>query len=430
MTVNIHQEPAAGLAMEVIDRLRDEGFIAYFAGGCVRDALLDMHPKDFDVATDATPESVRRLFGHSRTLPIGMAFGVINVLPPRARRHAFPPVEVATFRSDGTYSDGRRPDSVAFGDPRADAVRRDFTINGLFFDPVAARVIDFVGGQEDLDQGLIRAIGHADERIEEDKLRMLRAVRFAARFRFRLEKVTAEAIVRHAPQIGQTSGERIGQEIRRMLSHETGPSAIRLLGKLRLAETLMPDCLADRVADPALGQLLHALPVPRFVTGLAAMLTWACPEERRQALQQLSHRWRLAGDEQRVIAAAMADYRHLLEADRLPWSVIQPVLAGRDAAATLELATAWQRAFPETAGPVGVAFAHERLQWPRERLDPPPLIDGKDLQAMGWKPGPAFRHILATVRAEQLDGQLHDAAEAQRRGQEVAEQLAAGPATD
>jgi tRNA nucleotidyltransferase (CCA-adding enzyme) len=284
-------------------------------------------------------------------------------------------VEVATFRSDGTYSDGRRPDSIAFGDPQADALRRDFTINGLFFDPAAAQVIDFVGGQEDLGEGLVRAIGRADERIEEDKLRMLRAVRFAARFHFRLEKATAEAIVRHASQIGQTSGERIGQELRRMLEHETGGSAIRLLGKLRLAENLMPDCLSEHVGNPALGQLLHALPVPRFVTGLAAMLSWACEDAAQAALRTLSRRWRLSGGEQRAIAAAMSGYSTLLQADRLPWSVVQPVLAGRDAAETLELAEAWQRAFPATSGAPGISLARQRQQWPREQLDPPPLID-------------------------------------------------------
>src|SRR4051795_13693089 len=178
-------EPARqrAFALEIAQKLRSGGFEALWAGGCVRDELLGLTPKDYDVATSATPDQIRDLFGHRRTLPIGASFGVITVLgPPGAGQ-----IEVATFRTDAQYSDGRHPDSVSFTDAEHDAQRRDFTINGLFYDPVAKQVVDYVGGQDDLKAHIIRAIGVPRLRLREDKLRMLRAVRFAAAFNFTID---------------------------------------------------------------------------------------------------------------------------------------------------------------------------------------------------------------------------------------------------
>ena len=180
-------------AVEVVRRLRGAGFEAYWAGGCVRDQLLGRTPKDYDVATNAVPDQVRALFGRRRTLAIGAAFGVIAVIGPQGPGT----VEVTTFRRDAPYSDGRHPDSVTFSSAEEDASRRDFTINGLFYDPVEQRVIDFVGGQEDLAQRRLRAIGDARQRFAEDKLRMLRAVRFAATFAFSLDERDASGHCRH-----------------------------------------------------------------------------------------------------------------------------------------------------------------------------------------------------------------------------------------
>src|SRR5262245_26238906 len=177
-------------ALEIAQKLRGAGFEALWAGGCVRDELLGLVPKDYDVATSATPDQIRSVFGHRRTLPIGAAFGVITVLGPRAAGQ----IEVATFRTDAQYSDGRHPDSVSFTTAEHDAQRRDFTINGLFFDPVASRVVDYVGGQDDLNRRILRAIGDPRLRLSEDKLRMLRAVRFAAAFQFTIEPATLRAI--------------------------------------------------------------------------------------------------------------------------------------------------------------------------------------------------------------------------------------------
>src|SRR3954462_14353308 len=200
-------------ALEIAQKLRDAGFEALWAGGCVRDESLGLTPKDYDVATSATPDQIRDLFGRRRTLPIGASFGVITVLGPR---HAGQ-IEVATFRTDAAYSDGRHPDSVTFTTAEHDAQRRDFTINGLFFDPISNEVVDYVNGQEDLKRRTIRAIGDPRLRLSEDKLRMLRAVRFAASFDFSIDLDTLQAIQKMAPEINTVSAERIGSEIRRML---------------------------------------------------------------------------------------------------------------------------------------------------------------------------------------------------------------------
>ena len=196
-------------AVTVVGTLRAAGHVAYFAGGCVRDTLLGRVPKDYDVATDAPPDRVRRLFRNTQA--VGAAFGVVLV---RVRRT---PIEVATFRTDGAYTDGRRPDSVRFATAEEDAKRRDFTINGLFLDPMTNEVIDHVGGRADLDAKLIRAIANPDERFAEDHLRLLRAIRFAARLGFEIEPATADAIRRHAGELSRISPERVTDELRRIL---------------------------------------------------------------------------------------------------------------------------------------------------------------------------------------------------------------------
>src|SRR5580693_7281598 len=214
-------------AMAVLKRLRDSGHIAYFAGGCVRDSILGLEAKDWDVATDAPPDRVRELF--ISTQAVGAAFGVILVRSGKSI------VEVATFRADGAYEDGRRPGSVRFTSAEEDARRRDFTINGLFLDPVENRVIDYVGGRDDLAARKVRAIGSPAERFGEDHLRLLRAVRFASRLGFDIEAATAEAIRSSAPRIKGISPERIAEELRLMLTAPTRNVAWRLLWQMGLA---------------------------------------------------------------------------------------------------------------------------------------------------------------------------------------------------
>src|SRR5271170_6893354 len=192
-------------AMQVVRRLQEAGHEALWAGGCVRDELLGLVPKDYDVATDARPEQVQSLF--RRALAVGASFGVIEVLGPRSHGRNLS-VEVATFRTDGTYSDGRRPDQVIFASAREDALRRDFTINGMFFDPLKGELHDFVGGQDDLHARVLRAIGNPHVRFQEDKLRLLRAVRIATRFELAIEPQTAAAIQAMASQLPVVSAER------------------------------------------------------------------------------------------------------------------------------------------------------------------------------------------------------------------------------
>ena len=224
-------------AVEVVHKLRNAGFEAFWAGGCVRDQLLGRTPKDYDVATNATPLQIRELFGRRRTLAIGASFGVITVIGSKAAGM----IEVATFRKDAAYSDGRHPDHVTFSSAREDAARRDFTINGLFYDPLEDRIIDFVGGQDDLTSKTIRAIGNPRERFAEDKLRMIRAVRFSATFDFALEEETRAAIREMADQIGVVSPERIAMEMRRMLVDASCVAAVRLLLSTNLAAAVLPE---------------------------------------------------------------------------------------------------------------------------------------------------------------------------------------------
>ncbi len=224
-------------ALFVLHRLRDAGYTAYFAGGCVRDMLLDVEPKDYDIATDATPKQVEGLF--RRVLMVGEQFGVAIVI--HNRQH----VEVATFRTDSSYSDGRRPDSVEFSTPQEDALRRDFTINGMFYDPDDNAVIDYVGGRDDLAAGILRTIGLPAERFGEDYLRLLRAVRFVTRLDFTLDDATREAIFHFAPHIASISGERIRDELENMLARETAATSLALLAELDLHTHIFPAALVE-----------------------------------------------------------------------------------------------------------------------------------------------------------------------------------------
>lgn len=227
-------------AIDVVRRLRDAGYQALWAGGCVRDELLGLVPKDYDVATDARPEQVQQLF--RRTIAVGASFGVIEVLGPRQQESEdFLKVEVATFRSDVSYSDGRHPDAVVFADAREDAWRRDFTINGMFFDPLKNELIDYVGGQADLDDRTLRAIGAPRQRFEEDKLRLLRGVRFAIRFELAIEATTEAAMRDMAASLPVVSAERIADELREILVHPRRARGLNLMLDLGLALAVLPE---------------------------------------------------------------------------------------------------------------------------------------------------------------------------------------------
>lgn len=403
-------------ARQIVQDLQTRGFVAYLAGGCVRDALLGLLPKDFDVATDATPEAIRKVFGKRRTLTFGAAFGVIGVLPGRPPGEPAPapePIEVATFRSDGTYSDGRRPDSVHFGNAEQDALRRDFTINGMFYDPQTHQVIDYVGGRADIEAGLLRTIGEPTARFREDKLRMLRAVRFTTALGFRKEPQTFDAIRLHASEIRIVSDERVGAEIRRILVADRAPEGLRQLLDTGLGDHVWPGL--ETVDLPLATHLLahrpssaRALGEP-FPVSLAVVLL--ATDDPIAKLESVTPRWRLSNDERRAVTAAVRDWQIVAHARRLRWSKVQPVLTARDAKTVVDLAeTCVAARFPEPddakIADESIRFVRDSLALPPDQLDPPPLLTGNDLKRSGLRPGPHFRSILKTIRDAQLDAEI------------------------
>lgn len=389
-------------ALEVVRQLREAGFTAYWAGGCVRDQLLGIVPKDYDVATDATPSKIRELFGRRRTLALGAAFGVITVLGPKEAGS----IEVATFREETTYSDGRHPDSVRFSSAKEDSLRRDFTVNGMFFDPIAGQVIDFVGGQEDLKNRLIRAIGDPHERINEDKLRMLRAVRFTTRFQFGLENRTHEAIRKRASEITVVSAERIAAEMRQMLTHPQRARAVRLLLETGLAAAVLPEIVpegeaAQRLLEQSLA-VLTRLEHPGLPLALATLLIGHVGPQHGE---EICRRWRLSNKETSTVAWLLAHQQDLHGARQKRWSQLQPILVA-DAGREL-LAMGRAEGLAGLRDLEEVNWCQSLLERPRELVDPQPLINGDDLRHHGIPQGPRYRAILARLRDAQLDGEIH-----------------------
>jgi len=402
-------------ALDVVQQLRARGYESYWAGGCVRDQLLGRTPKDYDVATSARPEEIRAVFGQRRTLAIGAAFGVITVLGPKPAGQ----IEVATFRQDVGYTDGRRPDSVRFSSSREDALRRDFTINGMFYDPVQHEVIDFVGGQEDLQHRLIRAIGDPRERFTEDKLRMLRAVRFAAAFGFALEDQTAAAIRDMAPQITVVSAERIAAEMRAMLEGQSRVRGVQLLDETGLLCVVLPEVgeFPDAAAREASAgnktawdqtlDVLGALERPSFALALAALLH-AVP--LTDAAQSVSVRWKLSNKDADRLAWLIEHQTSLVNAPQRPWSQLQPLLIhdGRDELLALHEALLRTRRGEQS----DFDYCRAKLRLPPDELDPPPLITGEDLIELGIPRGKSYSHLLRLARSAQLDEQISNRDEA------------------
>lgn len=396
-------------SVEVVEKLQTADFKAFWAGGCVRDQILGIEPQDYDVATNATPDQIREIFGNNKTLAIGAAFGVITVLGPKTAGQ----VEVATFRKDGGYSDGRRPDSVEFTDAKEDALRRDFTINGMFFDPTTDQLIDYVNGKEDLSKGLIRAIGTPKDRIQEDKLRMLRAVRFAATYEFAIEPETLHAIQDAAKEITVVSGERIGTEMRRMLSHPNRETATSLLRKTGLIEKIIPNATSLFPNQEIWGDLLsqlHRLD-GNFESALATLIK---PIFTESVLNSVSTGWKLSNHEIKTVRWILNNWKKLVAADQQPWSIIQPLLIQREAQSALAMAAC------QTENPgIGIQFCRDRLAWKTDKLNPPPLLDGSALIKLGITPGPKFSLILSDLRTAQLDGDISTMDQAIERAQQM-----------
>lgn len=414
------------LAERIVDRLRAAGHQAMLAGGCVRDLLLGRTPKDYDVATSAPPDAVIALF--PKALTIGAAFGVVVVVEGTAR------VEVATFRRDEGYTDGRRPDQVSFTDAREDALRRDFTINGMFLDPAGGEVLDYVGGRADLESRTIRAIGDPRRRFAEDHLRLLRAVRFAAELDFRLDPATADAVRDLAPRIASVSGERIREELSRILTAppRSRHRGLELVADLGLLAAVLPEVEALRgvrqgpTVHPEGDVLTHTLLCveklrePTFELALAALLH---DLGKRDAFKVRDGRMTFYGHERlgEEMARAVCGRLRLsaLATRRATWLVrshMKLMVAHQMREARLkrlmadegfeELAELW-RADCLASG--GTAADHDDLMrryraLAQEEVRPAPLITGDDLIAAGMTPGPAFREILDEVYDAQLEG--------------------------
>ena len=391
-------------AIEVVEELRGHGFTAYWAGGCVRDHLLHRTPWDYDVATDAKPDEIRRIFGRRRTLAIGAAFGVIAVVGPREAGQ----VEVTTFRRDAAYRDGRHPESVSFSSPEDDAKRRDFTINGMFFDPLADEVIDFVGGADDVRAGIVRAIGEPRERFAEDKLRLLRGVRFAALFNFKLDPPTETAIREMAAQITVVSAERIAAEMEIMLLDANRARAVRLLDDTGLLAAILPEVARGESLDRTL-VLLEKLTEPTFSLALAVLLHSI---GNPPIAIGVGRRWRLPTRAFERTSWLLAHWGALANAQGVPWSRLQRLLIHEGIGELLDLhdTLATTGAFDAS----DVAYCRHRLAQPPDELNPPPLITGDDLIALGIPRGKIYSELLERTRDAQLDSQIHMHEEAVR----------------
>lgn len=401
MTTTPDAAKVRAFAEQVAGRLREAGHQAFFAGGCVRDLLLGKTPKDYDVATSARPEQVQALF--RRTVAVGVSFGVVKVV-----KGPHLGVEVATFRSDGEYRDGRRPESVRFADAREDALRRDFTINGMFLDPTNGEVLDFVGGKEDLGRKVIRAIGDPERRFAEDKLRLLRAVRFAARLGFHIDPATMSAVQRMAPELGAVSGERILMEIRLLFEGPSRGSGFDLLATTGLAAVVFAsnaDEFTDQTNVSRLKRQFELLPADAPFA-LSVALVHAEFGDDVRSCEQFFERLKGSNDERRLAVWLLKNKDALRDIPSRPLSYRKRLYAHAE--------WQWLSAFSLALGLVeDVEWCRrERDSLPPEEVNPPPLVTGDDLQQAGFTPGPQFKVWLERIRDLQLDGDLKSADDA------------------
>jgi len=460
-------------AFSLVKRLRQAGYQAVFVGGCVRDGLLGKQPKDWDIATEATPEEIERIF--ARTIPVGKAFGVMLV------HEDGKDYEVATFRTEAEYHDGRRPDKVKYAGLREDATRRDFTINALMYDPVTDRILDYVGGKEDLEQGVVRTVGVPLERFNEDKLRLIRAVRFAARTGFELEEETLKAMQNSAPEIAEVSGERIGEELRRMFSEGAAENALLLLERSALIEHVLPEVAGMKgvpqpeAFHPEGDVMTHTRLMCHFLDetirfsmaqeencqgyqeedgrisaglredeqggkrlcfpGAAAreILAWAVllHDVGKPSTLQFAERIRFDLHDRKGAEIAQDVLRRLRRPNRVVGPVCEIIGRHMRFSEIPNMRTAKRRRwlndelFPydlelhriDSEGSHGKmdTYFYALNAWEEERVrepEPEPLLRGRDLIEMGYKPGPRMGRILAAVEDARLENRIGDADEA------------------
>jgi poly(A) polymerase len=428
-------------ATSVVHTLREHGYQAYFVGGCVRDLMLGREPADYDVATDATPEQVMEIF--PRTFAVGAQFGVVLVaFDPTTAEQKEICIEVATFRSDVSYSDGRHPDAVRFSrTPQEDVERRDFTINGMMFDPESQEVLDFVGGRVDLERHLIRTIGDPHRRFTEDKLRMLRAVRFAARFGYEIEGATLAAIRELASQITQVSNERVRDELLKMLTEGHARRAFELLDETNLLRHVLPEVAAMKgVKQPpqyhpegdvwthtlmmldglpagsdktlALGVLLHDVGKPPTFERAPDRIRFNGHAEIGAAMAgQICRRLRLSNEETEQVVSLVANHMKFGDVKKMKESTLKRFLRLPRFDEHLQL---HYLDCSNSHGSLDLYdFAKEKFETtPETDVRPTLLVTGGDLIEAGYKPGPKFKDMLAFAEDAQLEGRVHSRAEA------------------
>ncbi len=429
-------------AAEIVRTLRERGHQAYLAGGCVRDLLLRREPADYDVATDATPQQVMQIF--PETCAVGEQFGVVLVPGTSGATGALArqgergkgAVEVATFRSDVGYSDGRHPGEVRFTkDPREDVQRRDFTINGMMLDPATNEILDFVGGRDDLKAGIVRAIGDPERRFTEDKLRMLRAVRFAARFDYQIDPATTAAIQKLAPKIRQVSSERVREELTRMLTEGQARRAFELLDTSGLLPEVLPEIAAMKGVEqppeyhPEGDVFVHTLLLlEKLQVGGSKTLAWGsllhdvgkpptfrvAPDRIRfdghvevgvKMAAEICRRLRFSNDETDQILALVDNHMRFGQVQRMNQSTLKKFLRLPAFEEHLEM---HRIDCLSSHGQLDAYdYAREQLRsLPPEAICPTPLITGQDLIEAGYEPGPRFKEVLAAVEDAQLEGRL------------------------
>lgn len=395
-------------ALEVVRVLQNANHVAYWAGGCVRDMLLGREPHDFDIATSARPDEVAALFRKTRL--VGVQFGVVLV---RTFGHS---LEVATFRTDHSYEDGRRPTGVTFSTPEEDARRRDFTINGMFYDPVADEVHDFVHGRSDLKTGLIRAIGAAAERFAEDHLRVLRAIKFASRFGFAIEPATWEAMKESAADLRRISPERIRMELEAMLSRPGRDVAARMLADCGAIDHLWTGSWALHSIMPRITTALGALPdSASFEQALALLLVGYQPKLAVQACRELR-----SSNESTDRVEWLISHQHTFDApDALTLADLKLLMADAGFAELVAYVAALHCA---DARPTALVDSIRRRAEaiPQKDVAPKPLVNGDDLEQLGIAKGPIYKKVLDAVYYAQLNGELTTREAALDRAQSLA----------
>lgn len=421
---------AAHAAKEVAQRLADAGYIAYLAGGCVRDRLLGREPKDYDIATNATPEQVLQQFPKGNE--IGAHFGVILV---RMGSHW---IEVATFRTDGSYQDGRRPEHVVFATPEADAQRRDFTVNGLFENPFTKEIIDEVGGRKDLEAGIIRAIGDPYQRFREDHLRLMRGIRFACNLGFTVEATTLQSIAECAPLLASISPERIREELCRMLLHPSRARAFAMMAETQLFAAFWPEVMdligceqppewhpegdvfthtrimlemlpADASLELTLAVLLHDIgkPPTRTIDAAANGRIRFNTHDAigAQMAEDMMRRLRFSNEIIDAVVPMVARHMQFMNVQQMRTAKLKRFMSSPRFADEMELHRvdcASSNGFTDN----WTYLLNKQQEFAHEPLIPQPLITGRDLIAAGMKPGPQFAEILETIQTEQLEGRL------------------------